>query len=206
MYSNGIKASDFIAQVRSETDITPAIPDTSYVRWLTSLEQLLYSEIIREERLVSVSIAEGMIDLSSVAVNDGEKQLAADDVISVFIDGCEIVRAGAAVFYLLSGNTDSFYKKSGEAELEIYAPSGSIEADIVYIVRPSIKSVTDGIISDEYVALPPEFSEMAASKLRGEAYKLANEDVLAAKWLDDFNTQLENFKLWVKNKNQRFGG
>jgi hypothetical protein len=47
---------------------------------------------------------------------------------------------------------------------------------------------------------------MVAAKMRGEAYKIANEDGLAAKWLADYNAQLESFKVWAADRNHRYGG
>ena len=53
--------------------------------------------------------------------------------------------------------------------------------------------------------LPPELIDLAKAKLRGEAYKLANEDGLAAKWLNDYNVLLETFKVWIQSKAPAFG-
>ena len=55
------------------------------------------------------------------------------------------------------------------------------------------------------VMVPLEFIDLVKAKLRGEAYKLANEDVLSAKWLNDYNILLENFKMWISEKNSNFG-
>ena len=54
------------------------------------------------------------------------------------------------------------------------------------------------------IALPDEFIEIAASRLKGEAYRAANEDVLAAKWLADYNQRLEAFQNWCDRR--RTGG
>ena len=53
--------------------------------------------------------------------------------------------------------------------------------------------------------LPVEFIDLVKAKLRGEAYKLANEDNHAAKWLNDYNTLLETFKAWIADKSANFG-
>jgi hypothetical protein len=46
---------------------------------------------------------------------------------------------------------------------------------------------------------------MLAARLRGEAYKLANEDALAAKWLSDYNAQLDDFKAFSAAHAPSFG-
>ena len=76
---------------------------------------------------------------------------------------------------------------------------------ILYFVRPEVKTVSENDeIDSKNVMLPPEFLDIARAKLRGEAYKIANEDVLAAKWLSDYNVLLENFKEWIKQRQAAF--
>ena len=50
-----------------------------------------------------------------------------------------------------------------------------------------------------------EFIDLAKAKLRAEAYKVANEDNLAAKWINDYNVLVETFKAWVEEKRATFG-
>jgi hypothetical protein len=61
-------------------------------------------------------------------------------------------------------------------------------------------------LDSENIALPPEFIDLISSRVRGEIYKIVNEDGLSAKWLSDYNSQLENFKIWAMSRNLRFGG
>jgi hypothetical protein len=77
-------------------------------------------------------------------------------------------------------------------------------AAIVLIVR--LRPALKGENSADEVALPPEFVDLATARMRGEIYKIANEDGLAAKWLSDYNSQLESFKIWAAKRNERFGG
>ena len=53
--------------------------------------------------------------------------------------------------------------------------------------------------------IPLEFIDLVKAKLRGEAYKLVNEDGIASKWLNDYNILLETFKLWITSKSSNFG-
>jgi len=59
--------------------------------------------------------------------------------------------------------------------------------------------------SSTHVPVPREFLFLVESKLRGEIYKLANEDNLAAKWLNDYNNGLETFRMWVQERKARTG-
>lgn len=55
------------------------------------------------------------------------------------------------------------------------------------------------------VPLPYEFTELVRCKLRGEAYKLINDDALAAKWIGEYNTLLENFKVYISTHGSMYG-
>ena len=46
---------------------------------------------------------------------------------------------------------------------------------------------------------------MLLSRLRGEIYKVSNEDALAAKWLADYNAELETFKVWAAQHGEVYG-
>ena len=71
---------------------------------------------------------------------------------------------------------------------------------IIYRLRPSLK-----VTGDEMIALPVEWLDMLAARMRSEAYKIANEDGISGKWMQDYNMQLESFKIWASKRNYRYG-
>jgi len=75
------------------------------------------------------------------------------------------------------------------------------EMVIVYLVRPIVKTTA---VSGN-VMVPYEFIDLITAKLRGEAYKLCNEDAVAAKWLNDYNALLESFKQWLAIRQAKLG-
>ena len=50
MFNSGISASSLIADLQNEVDIAPPISNASYVMWLNSLEHILYTEFIQEQK------------------------------------------------------------------------------------------------------------------------------------------------------------
>jgi hypothetical protein len=51
MYHSGFFASDIIETVKSETNDSFPVSLSSYVNWINMVEQLLYSDIVKEQRL-----------------------------------------------------------------------------------------------------------------------------------------------------------
>lgn len=64
---------------------------------------------------------------------------------------------------------------------------------------------TIGSKDGDTVPLPYEFVELVKCKLRGEAYKLINDDGVAAKWLSEYDVQVENFKTYIELHRSRYG-
>ena len=42
MYNSGVTLSDIITELSGEVDIAGSIPDSAYIRWVNTLEQLIY--------------------------------------------------------------------------------------------------------------------------------------------------------------------
>lgn len=306
MFDSGISAKELIDELKDEVDIAVEIPDSSYVSWLNSIEQLLYSEIIQEKKERTVNTVSTVIfetDILGVfddmrkadkprfediqAIYAGDTQLIKSSLTSgkifpntYYKDGDKV---GLHVAHELSGgryrvvyNVRPALKKiigSGEdmiigqpereihfsgkpedghkllrgesiikclysygsevisSQYEIYGTqnkgynfhSGSVQLpfslpdDIEYLEPVSVRYYEKGTYkfadvvvvnvpaSNDNIMVPVEFIDLVKAKLRGEAYKLVNEDGIAAKWLNDYNMLLETFKAWVFDKSTNFG-
>ena len=195
MFDSGKSVSELITELKDEVDIALEIPDSSYIGWLNAIEQLCYSEIIKEQRELTVSDAESPISLSGLSVSDAESPIRFEDIYAVYADGVQLMKTTLASGQIFP---DTFYKHNDD--LGFNSPYMTKELKIVYFARPKIKTDDKG-----NVMFPVEFVDMVKAKLRGEAYKLANEDALAGKWLNDYNILLENFKVWCENRASHFG-
>ena len=204
MFDSGISAADLVADIITEADVAYPITNRSYVGWLTALEQLIYSEIIKEQRCLTIDradISSNEIDLAAADVPNGHAKPRFEDIYTVFVGDRQLIKTN-----LTSGATfpDVYYKINGNLGFNSpYARSYGMK--IMYFVRPEVKTVSENDeIDSKNVMLPPEFLDIVRAKLRGEAYKIANEDVLAAKWLSDYNVLLETFKQWIKQRQAAF--
>jgi len=202
MFDSGITASAFVADLKVEIDVALAISNASYIMWLNSLEQLLYSEFIKEQKLVSITPPPADVILITNTALDpaaSESRIRFEDIHTVFADGIELVKTT-----LNSGTVfaDTYYKTGNNIG---YNKDDVLQIDIVYFVRPVLKTVTNDVIGTGNVMLPYEFLDLVKAKLRGEAYKLVNEDDTAAKWLNDYNVSIETLKNWLNLKQPTFG-
>ena len=203
MFNSGITVETLIESVKSEADIAPDVPEENYMQWINAFEQMLYSEIIKEQDEYWANITDNSIKLKDITQ---EFEARFEDVVAVYATKngktVQLKKSTLATGDILPNCYfkvgDKIFFSNGFYNKEDY-PNG-IEMRIIYTRRPKIKTKTS-----EEIMLPIEFIELMKSKVRGEAYKLANEDALAAKWLNDYNVLLENFKIWISNKSPSFG-
>ena len=191
MYDCGITAKAFIETVQGEADISAVIPEASWLRWINTVEQFLYAEILAEYVRVEIPYAE-KIPLASIG-----EGVTYDDIVSVYGDDVELDRAG-----VIAGTAveRSMYWTDYEGNVILRPVDVPSQVFVVYRLRPTIKKT-----GAETIRIPVEWLDLLAARMRGEAYKVANEDGLAGKWMNDYNMQLESFKIWAAKRNERYG-
>lgn len=195
MFDSGKSVKELITELKDEVDVAFEIPTSTYLIWLNSIEQLCYSEIIKEQREIIVKNPTTPIALSNLTVSGNEAPIRFEDIYAVYADDVQLMKTTLASGQIFP---DTFYKQNDNLGLNL--PYLTQELKIIYFVRPKIKTSETG-----NVMMPIEFMDMVKAKMRGEAYKLMNEDSLAGKWLVDYNVSLENFKSWCNNKASKFG-
>lgn len=199
MFDSGMKASVLIEQIKSEADIAIPIADSSYVSWLNALEQLLYTELIQEQGKIELDGVNGsVISIDTLNVPDGENAVRFEDIHAIYADETQLIESTVASGVIFP---DTYYKISNNIGVNLKKEPEKVK--IIYFVKPELKT-TDNI-STLNVMIPLEFIDLAKAKLRGEAYKVANEGELAAMWINDYNVLLETFKAWLSGKQPEFG-
>lgn len=200
MFDSGISVESFIKDIKSEADIAPDITDAKYISWINALEQVLYSDIIREQRKADVEVlnSEGeYIKKLPIETDENEADVRFEDIISVFKGDTQLIKTS-----LLSGGifNDSWFNNGGALWVNTTFKNEDKKITVYYHVRPAEKS-GDG----ESIMLPVEFMDLMYSYVRAEAYKYANEDALSAKWQAEYNARLEIFKAWIDARRPSFG-
>ncbi len=200
MFDSGIKVSSLIEQIKNEADIAIPITDEIYVLWLNALEQLLYTEVIQEQGIIKLDdVSNGVIDIDTLDVPKGENVIRFEDIHTIYAGETQLIESTVASGVIFP---NTYYKIGNNIGLNLEKEFNG-QVKVIYFVKPELNT-TDNI-STKNVMLPVEFIDLSKAKLRGEAYKLANEDALAAKWLNDYNTLLETFKAWITDKTPNFG-
>jgi hypothetical protein len=202
MFDSGISVNNLIEELNTEVDIALDIPNATYVTWLNALQQLLYSEVIKEQKKTTiVGVIPNPVELSYICDESIENRPRFEDIHAIFADGVQLIKStvtSGAVF------PNNFYKENNNIGYNIKPAPSSMT--IVYFTKPKLVEVDDNDnIIDANIMVPIEFIDLVKAKLRGEAYKLANEDGIAAKWLNDYNMLLETFKAWISEKSSNFG-
>ena len=199
MFDSGILASDLIDEIKEEADIAISIPDATYVSWLNALEQLLYTEVIREQGKIELEGTDrSVINIDTMVVPANENSVRFEDIHAVYADSAQLIESTAASSIIFP---NTYYKLGENIGLNLQQAPEKMR--IIYFVKPALK--TEANMDQTNVMLPVEFIDLARAKLRGEAYKLANEDNIASKWLADYNVLLETFKAWLTSKQPSFG-
>lgn len=198
MFDSGISVKDLIYELKNtEIDIALDIPNATYVTWLNALQQLLYTEIIKEQKKVEINATTLQNPLNLYSIRAGNESTPRfEDIHAVYADGIQLLKTSLTNGVIFP---NTFYKIDNELGYNTdFSPS---KLTIVYFVRPEIiEADKEDVIDKSNVMIPIEFIDLVKAKLRGEAYKLANEDGIAAKWLNDYNVLLETFKSWCASK------
>lgn len=202
MFDSGISAKDMVLSLKNEVDIALEIPNQTYITFLNTLEQMLYADIIREQGAIILTPTGKEIDLSTLEVPESEDKITFEDIHSVYINhNLQLIKSTAANGDIFP---NTYYKKGGK--LFFNAKNTVTKMRIIYIVKPALKTVgTDDVIQDGNVMIPLEFIELIKSKLRYDAYMLANEYTMAANWLGVYNALLDTFKQWLADREPQFG-
>lgn len=205
MYKSGLTAKAFVDALEEEADVSIPIPRAAWYRWLTAVEQFVYTEVLKEYVSAKIRLDDVPVDaipLSLLPVPPGAAAPVYDDILSVYDEaGREVAKGGAVSVFEFPEKF--LWKTDYNGRLILSGPRELEAITVIYRLRPEIKTEANADALE--VALPPEHLDMAAAKMRGEAYKLANEDGIAGKWLADYNQAMENFKVWAIPRNERYG-
>ena len=205
MFYSDISAGVLVQDIENELNIAPHFPASTFAGIINSVEQLLYSEIIREIKGVdcsSIVSADGIIDLSQIPVGDGEDHVKCSDVTRILLSNgsvfTDLIRLDADEAKI--NGYKYFYTLHSPDKISVN--NDYINYTVFYVIRPKPKTVTGNFFIPDRIYLPDEFIPLLSARIRGELCKLIGDDNQAAKWLNDYNTYLDDFTLFINGRNR----
>lgn len=201
MYDSGYAAEKLAEEIENETNMTYPVTRQSYLNWINLCEQMLYSDIIREEAIDEVPYTEVLPLLDVRCDHPCMDAVHPDDVRGVYlsVDGKRHELEYITQEHYLRGLGGAYaYTKSGDT-LRFRRPTANTDGTLLLLhtVRPAPKRLNAGKITGT-ILLPCEFVELVRCRLRGEKYRLMNEDSQCAKWINEYNSHLETFKEYIE--------
>ena len=89
---------------------------------------------------------------------------------------------------------------TGETEIDTFKSDIASESQLALHIN-----CTETVTDNKTVKLPLEFVDMMRCKLKSDLYNAANDETNAAKWLDEYNNYLENFKAYLQARTSTWG-
>lgn len=197
-FNSGYSAQKIIKNLIDETDMVSYITEDTYVRLYNELIELLYGEIIQDTKLYETK------ELTNTHLEDLD--IKTEHIKDVYYGNTQLSRGKAEQV----GKIDNIYYTDNDGRFCFSAVSatddvkGMEKLRIYYNYIPERLADLKTENNDRTIPLPFSFLELVTSKLRGEIYKLLNEDEQSAKWLNDYNNLLENFKIYIQSRKEKF--
>ena len=198
IFSSTVTAKALIDEAISELGLFKEPARATLYRLFNECLTRLYTEVICHRECLEMTCTSGTLTYSDLKTKLGQS-ISAEDICDIAVKSPfnPILRATAWTQKLLPSNTACYVCDKNRIT---FYPSTRQTYLIFYVYHPL--PVTADTESTATVALPEEYHSLLRAKLRGEAYKLANEDELAAKWLGEYNLLLEDFCRYVARKKE----
>ena len=216
MFDSGISAQSLIDELYNEIDLPYEFRTNEKNELVTSLntiEKIIYKNIIRHVEMVQVSLVDNSVSLVDIntAIGNSFENIDASDIVKCeeVISGKTFTRTTLDKFNAISGTyifSNGYFSinpdKVFNTTTQLYETPVVENINIYFVACPPRKVITtinDVDTINGNVMIPYEFIPMIKSYIRGEQYKILNEDDIAQKWIADFNSQIENFKQFISS-------
>lgn len=189
MFQAAITVGTLIDSVAEGMGLYTEIDRSVYRDVLNECLCTLYSDVIDERAMCLVKSDNGLITYRAITVPQGQSAVRAADVRAVLYRDRPLQYLPPDKFHLVVTADGDFYTLKADG-IYLTPTRSTTDLQILYTVRPQRYGAGD---EGAAVPFPNEYLSLLRAKLRGEAYKLANEDGFAAKWLGEYNNALAAF-------------
>lgn len=159
----------------------------------------LYAAVIRERAEGKATPLGGLIACEDIPTPDGTAAAQPCDVLAVYCGSHQLRYLPPESLHAADGMPCCFYTVTEDGILLSHTDT-VLPLRVIFTVRPP----QYGAESEETpVPMPTEFLPLLAAKIRGDVYRAAGEDELAAKWLAVYNAHLSDFYDYLAARRRR---
>lgn len=199
MFKSGITVKELIDQVQNEVDIAIDVGNDAVLQSYNGLIAGLYRDIVKKECGQSYKInKKGSAENRYADWTTGE--FSAECVYRVFTEDYFEAEKVNPTYALITDRV--CWYPSGEKEITLRNFPGE-SCIVVYYAMPE---VADSVDSPSIVPVPIDFIDMVKAKIRGDMYNISNDDDLAAKWYNIYNSRIEDFKIFISENRTEVNG
>lgn len=189
MFQAAITVGTLIDSVVEGMGLYTEIDRAAYRDVLNECLATLYIDVIDERAVCIAKSVEGVITYKSITVPTGQSAPRAADIRAVLYRDRPLQYLPPDKFHLVVTADGDFYTLKADG-IHLTPTRSTTDLQVSYTVRPQRYGAGD---EGAAVPFPNEYLSLLRAKLRGEAYKLANEEAFAAKWLGEYNNSLAAF-------------
>lgn len=192
MLCSTVTIKNFLDELIADMGLYEGCEREVYRKRMNDTLNFLYTVIIRSEAEGAATPKNGLIPRSAIPAPSNAAGVQLNDVLAVY-DGSRKLRYLPPADLPAAAGLPGFYTVTQEG---IRLSDSGIDHPlrIRFIERP-IQYGADS--ENTYIPLPNEFLPMLAARVRGEVYRLVNEDAPAAKWLALYNAYLADFHTYL---------
>jgi len=202
MFTSSVKVADFIIDIKAQMD--NPYSDTAIVGWINEVEQMIYSEIIKDykEHIFTVGTAETEVPIALSYVEDLiTKTFLFEDIRKVE------VKHGTSAYNEYSSTSlayvpDYSFYKTGE-KLGYSNPKDGDSVKVIFKEIPVMKLAANK--ASEYLNLPNSFLKIHKYYAFAQILKLKREFAESGNWINDYNAALSDFRLWYEEHKADYG-
>lgn len=205
MFKSGVAVSDLFEQINNEVDIAIDIDIATMLQSYNGLMVGLYRDIIKEE---CFKFHTPVQETRYKTVVLETEQYDSEGVYRVYTEDMFEAEKVNPTYAMITDRICWFPLSKKKIALSNF-PDG--KCGIVYYVTPEIVTYNSEngtyINADEGgVPVPIDFIDMVKAKIRGDMYNISNDDDLAAKWYNIYNSRIEDFKIFISENRTEVTG
>jgi len=206
MLYSGVIFKTAADMIRREVNIALPISDDMVCTHINTLEQFLYTDFVKEQKLAEIPTGgQQIINLGLIVPAIDERAPVYEDIMKVYGHAL-----GSRVEYTKGSMTAGrlfskplYWKDGVNLAFNTMLNTAPETVEIIYYARPKLK--TPANMTTLEIMIPVEFMPMVYAYLRCEMYKLAVNVTSSGQWADEYNAWLGTFTQWIVNRNKYFG-